>query len=482
MNPEKNISPFSPRILLVDDEQGTLLSFSTLLKSHSLRNVVCIEDSRKVLPFLEKHHTRLQPVALVILDLSMPFLPGQDLLLEIREQYPDITIIVMTATNEIDTAVECMKNGAIDYLVKPVETNRFLSSVRHALETRQLKEEVLHLSRHILSDTLENPHVFSSIITQDSKMTAIFRYIEAICRSNQPVLITGETGVGKELIARALHNCGRQTREFIAVNVAGLDDSMFTDTLFGHKKGAFTGADSSREGLIAQAAGGTLFLDEIGDLNPQSQVKLLRLIQEYEYYPLGSDLPRKTDTRVITATNRDLKQLMETGNFRRDLYYRLCSHHIHVPSLRERKGDIPLLARHFLSIAAHKLHKKEPTIPLNFNELLAAYHFPGNIRELESLVYDAVSLYRGGSLSLEGFRQVMQSSHPDVLESKPQKSHGNPGDNPLEDLFGKFPTLKQMDNFLIDEAMKKAGGNQGTAASYLGITRQALNKRLNRAK
>jgi DNA-binding NtrC family response regulator len=314
----------SPQVLLVDDEPRTLLSFSTLLKSSGLHRAVSIEDSRRVMPFLEKN-----PVTLVVLDLSMPFIPGRDLLVEIRERFPEIPVIIMTATNEIDTAVECMKNGAVDYLVKPVEKNRFISSIQRALEIQSLKQEVSHLKKHILSDKLADPGAFSHIITGDKHMFSIFKYIEAISLSPQPVVITGETGVGKELVARAVHLCGKPGKEFVAVNAAGLDDTMFSDTLFGHKKGAFTGADAAREGLIARAAGGTVFLDEIGDLNPQSQVKLLRLIQEYEYYSLGSDVPKKTDAHIIVATNRDLQQLMETDKFRNDLYFRLRAHHIH---------------------------------------------------------------------------------------------------------------------------------------------------------
>lgn len=464
----------SPLVLLVDDEPRTLLSFSTLLKSSGLHRVVSIEDSRRVMPFLEKN-----PVTLVVLDLSMPFIPGRDLLVEIRERFPEIPVIIMTATNEIDTAVECMKNGAVDYLVKPVEKNRFISSIRRALEIQSLKQEVSHLKKHILSDKLANPGAFSHIISRDKHMFSIFKYIEAISPSPQPVVITGETGVGKELVARAIHLCGKPGKEFVAVNVAGLDDTMFSDTLFGHKKGAFTGADAAREGLIARAAGGTVFLDEIGDLNPLSQVKLLRLIQEYEYYPLGSDVPKKTDAHIIVATNRDLQQLMETDKFRNDLYFRLRAHHIHVPPLRDRREDVPLLLDHFLEKAARSLGKKVPASPPQLSNLLSAYDFPGNVRELESLVYDAVSRHKSGILALESFKRVIGA---EALEIEAAGDAAVPlkGNQPLEAIFGKFPTLKQIEDYLVDEALARADGNQGVAAAFLGITRQALNKRLKR--
>jgi two-component system response regulator HydG len=463
-------------VLLVDDEPRTLLSFSTLLKSSGLRQVTTIDDSRRVIPFLEQ-----QPVALVVLDLSMPFIPGQDLLVEIQQRFPETPVIIMTATNEIDTAVECMQNGAMDYLVKPVENNRFLSSVKRALEIHRLKQEVSYLKKYVLSDKLENTAAFEHMITTSKKMLAIFKYIEAISQSSQPVLITGETGAGKELAAKALHLCGKSRQEFIAVNVAGLDDTMFSDTLFGHKKGAFTGADVKRDGLIARAAGGTIFLDEIGDLNPQSQVKLLRLIQEHEYYPLGSDIPHKTDAHIIVATNQDLDQLMEKNKFRRDLYFRLSAHHIHVPPLRERREDIPLLLDHFIEKAAHSLKKKVPTPPPQLTTLLSQYDFPGNVRELESMVYDAISRHTAGILSMDSFKRVIRTGMA-TAEGETETDASLSTSHPIEQIFGKFPTLKQVEDYMVDEALKRGNGNQGIAATFLGITRQALNKRLMRRK
>ena len=463
-------------VLLVDDEPRTLLSFSTLLKSSGLRHVTTIDDSRLVIPFLEQ-----QRVALVVLDLSMPFIPGQDLLVEIQQRFPETPVIIMTATNEIDTAVECMQNGAMDYLVKPVENNRFLSSVNRALEIHRLKQEVSYLKKYVLSDKLENPAAFEHIIAASKKMLAIFKYIEAISRSSQPVLITGETGVGKELAAKALHLCGKPRKEFIAVNAAGLDDTMFSDTLFGHKKGAFTGADEKREGLIARAAGGTIFLDEIGDLNPQSQVKLLRLIQEHEYYPLGSDVPQKTDAHIIVATNQNLDQLMEKNKFRRYLYFRLAAHHIHVPPLRERQEDIPLLLDHLIEKAAKSLNKKAPQAPPQLTVLLSHYDFPGNTRELESMVYDAISRHTSGILSMDSFKRVIKTGMP-IPGGEKETAVSSSTAHPLEQIFGKFPTLKQVEDYMVDEALKQANGNQGIASTFLGITRQALNKRLVRRK
>ncbi|MCK5057521.1 MAG: sigma-54-dependent Fis family transcriptional regulator, partial [Candidatus Aminicenantes bacterium] len=329
------------------------------------------------------------------------------------------------------------------------------------------------------SDDLKRESAFSHIVTNNKKMHAIFKYIEVISNSPFPVLITGETGVGKELVAKAIYLSGTGYKNFTAVNVAGLDDTMFSDTLFGHKKGAFTGADSFRDGLISQASGGILFLDEIGDLNQQSQVKLLRLLQEKEYYQLGSDLPKKTDARIIVATNRNISSLLKEEKIRKDLYFRLSAHHIHIPALRERADDIPFLVEHFLEKAANALKKKKPTPPPELVTLLSTYDFPGNIRELETLIYDAVSRHESGVLSLETFKNIMKMERE---RSGQNLSDSTSGARTFDKLLKDLPTLKQAERFLIERALERAKGNQGIAASILGITRQALNKRLIRKK
>jgi len=461
-------------VLLVDDETQILLSFSVMLKSAGIKNVITLDDSRQVMPVLAEHR-----VSLVVLDLSMPFMSGEELLIRITREYPEIPVIIVTATHEIATAVDCMKNGAQDYLLKPVEKSRFISAVKKILEMSFLKSEVSSLKQYLLSDDLKKESAFSQVITTSKKMHAIFKYIEVIADSPFPVLILGETGVGKELVARAIYQAGTGYKNFVAVNVAGLDDTMFSDTLFGHKKGAFTGADSHREGLIAQAAGGILFLDEIGDLSHQSQVKLLRLVQEKEYYQLGADVPKKTDARIIVATNKDLKILVKEDKFRKDLYFRLSAHQIDIPPLREKPEDIPFLIDHFLDIAARALHKKKPTPPPELITLLSTYDFPGNVRELETLICDAVSRHKSGILSLDSFKSLIDRERGQ-FELDSAASPGNP--QSVEEFLKSFPTLKQAEMYMVDKALERAKGNQGIAASILGITRQALNKRLIRRK
>jgi two-component system nitrogen regulation response regulator GlnG len=460
-------------VLLVDDEPQILRSAGVLLRAAGVDHVVTLEDSRAVVPLLVE-----QEVGVVVLDLTMPYLSGQVLLEHMTTDYPDIPVIVMTATNDLEMAVQCMQAGAVDYLVKPVETNRLVSSVRRALEVRVLRAEVLSLKERLLTDTPPHREAFVEIITQSKAMHAIFRYVEAIAQSPQPVLITGETGTGKELIARALHRLMADRGEFVAVNVAGLDDTMFSDTLFGHTRGAFTGADRPRDGLITQATEGTLFLDEIGDLAAASQVKLLRLLQDGTYYSLGADRPRQSRARIVVATNYDVSQRVTAGLFRKDLYYRLRAHHIQIPPLRTRQEDLPLLINHFLEKAARALHKPPPTPPLALYRLLQTYAFPGNVRELEAMVFDAVARHQGGLLSLQSFKAAIATG-PSTAEDGPEPATLMS----LSTLFpDRLPTLSEAQETLIAEALKRAEGNQGLAAGMLGLSRQALNKRLTRHK
>ncbi|MEE4376114.1 MAG: sigma-54 dependent transcriptional regulator [Candidatus Competibacteraceae bacterium] len=459
-------------ILLVDDEPPILRSASISLRASGFGSVLTLDDSRQVLPQLAETE-----LGVLVLDLTMPHLSGQTLLERIVADYPDIPVIIMTATDNLSTAVDCMKMGAFDYLVKPVDRNRLIASVTRALEVRTLRNEVWSLKELLLGNALKHPADFADIMTQNPAMHAIFRYTESISVSEQPVLITGETGTGKELIAKAVHTLSKPDAEFIAVDVAGLDDNVFTDTLFGHSKGAFTGAERARQGLIAKAAGGTLFLDEIGDLKETSQVKLLRLLQQRQYYPLGSDQPRTSTARIVVATNRDLTQLMKKGEFRKDLFYRLRGHHIHLPPLRERKDDLSLLLNYFLEKSAQSLGKSVPTVPTALYGLLKTYAFPGNVRELEAMVHDAVARHQGHVLSLISFKEAMGFEQTELDTEQEAKL------SELERLFpDQLPTLKEVEQYLVDEALRRADGNQGIAASMVGLTRQALNKRLVRSR
>lgn len=457
-------------ILMVDDELQTLNSFEYVLRSASMNHILRCQDSRDVMGIFSTRE-----IEVMMLDLSMPYVSGEELLSMVTRDFPEVPVIVITGSHDIETAVACMKTGAFDYMVKPVEKSRLISGVRRAIELRELQHENEKLRAHVLSDRLEHAEAFSEIITHSPAMRSIFQYIEAISSSPQPVLITGETGVGKELVAKAVHQLSNRKGPFVPVNVAGLDENVFADTLFGHRKGAFTGADQARSGLVEQATGGTLFLDEIGDLSPTSQVKLLRLLQDGEFFPLGSDVGKRSDARMVVATNQEIETLRESGRFRKDLYFRLCAHQIRIPPLRDRLEDLPILVDYFLEKASVTLGKRKPTPPKELYTLLLTYPFPGNIRELQSIILDAVSNHKFGKLSLDVFKSYIRQRHPtSETDSKPlpQKERASIS------FFEQLPTIKQAEKLLISEAMRRSNGNQAIAASLLGITRQALNKRL----
>ena len=281
---------------------------------------------------------------------------------------------------------------------------------------------------------------------------------------------------GKELFAKAAHKLSGRAGQFVPVNIAGLEDSIFSDTLFGHARGAFTGAEKAREGQIERASTGTLFLDEIGDLGPGFQVKLLRLLQEREYFPLGSDMPKLTTARIIVATNRDLDELVKKGEFRKDLYYRLRSHPVRIPPLRERMEDLPLLLNHFLELASRNLGKRKPTPPKELLTLLSTYNFPGNIRELEAIVTDAVSHHTSGILSMKVFEEVMAlDRQSDKGSSSVSPSTGNQFSFAA---WQRIPTLDEAARMVVEEAMRRTNGNQSIAAKLLGITQPSLSRRL----
>ena len=460
-------------VMMVDDEAQAITSFEMTLRSANMNNFIRCHDSRDVMPLLSS-----QEIEVMLLDLRMPHISGEELLPIITSDYPEIPVVVVTGSNDVDTAVKCMQYGAFDYILKPVEKSRLVGGVKRAVELRELQRENQLLKAHVLSDKLEKPEAFSEIITVSTGMRSIFQYIEAVANSPRPVLITGETGVGKELVAKAVHRLSNRKGAFVPVNVAGLDDHVFADTLFGHKKGAFTDAREARSGLIERAAGGTLFLDEIGDLSTTSQVKLLRLLQEGEFFPLGSDVAKRSDARIVVATNQDLDALLSSGQFRKDLYYRLCDHQIHIPPLRRRREDLAVLVEHFLQKASKTLDKKKPTPPVELITLLSTYHFPGNIRELESMIFDAVSSHASGKLSMDLFKAHISNKHPifpaDAADSPSEKGT-------LISFSHQLPTLKQIEQLLIDEALKRSNDNQSIAALSLGISRQALNKRLKKA-
>ncbi|MBF0452205.1 MAG: sigma-54-dependent Fis family transcriptional regulator [Candidatus Magnetomorum sp.] len=458
-------------VLIVDDDPSVSHLFDLKLEQFGITHTEICNDARDVIPLLHQKEFEL-----MILDLRMPYMNGEELFPQIIHDFPSLPIIVLTYLDDLETAVRCIKNGVFDYLPKTVDDSRLFSSVNRAIEFRDMNRELQSLKSHVLSKSLKYPKVFSRLVTQNDTMFSIFQYLESIAQTMYPVFITGETGVGKGLVAEAIHEISQRRGPFVHVNVSGIDDSMFADTLFGHIKGAYTGASIERSGLVERAAEGTLFLDEIGDLSMQSQVKLLTLLQERKYFPIGVDKPKHCHARIITATNCDVENLINTGKFRKDLYFRLHTHRIHLPPLRERLDDLPVLLEYFFDVAALEMNKKKPTVHKELIQLLNTYSFPGNIREVKAMIFDALSRHESRVLSMNTFKSHM---------NRQKKNNHTQSEKKLTVLnvfktLKELPTIKDSSEQLIHEALKRANGNLSIAAPILGITRQALSKRLKR--
>jgi DNA-binding NtrC family response regulator len=461
-------------ILLIDDETNTLRSYELALQSAGINNIITCSSGIQGREIVKE-----QNIELILLDMMMPEILGDELLGEFTEQYPEIPVIMVTYVKSLEKAVECIHHGAAEYLAKPVNIDKLLGKIRKHIDINELKRENKRLRNTLLSEgNSKYSKSFSPIITNNKFMYSLFRYCSAIANSKYAILVTGETGVGKELFAKALHVESKCQGELVTVNIAGLDDNMISDTLFGHTKGAFTGAHSDRPGVIEKASNGTLFIDEIGDLNMASQIKLLRLLQQREYLPLGSDKVKTSSARVILATHRDLHELQRDEKFRKDLYYRIATHHIEIPPLRDRSDDIILLLNFFISKTVKELKKKEPYYPNELVTLLKSYHFPGNIRELEAMVYDAISSHQSKTLSTKVFSaHIKRNSRGCIIRQ------GRDGDLKacLANLVS-LPDSKELNEALTQEAMKRSAGNQSVAAGMLNITPQALNTRLKKIR
>jgi len=455
-----------PSIIIVDDEQHLLDSLALTLRSKGYEHVFTCTQGSEVLSLLNEQRCQV-----VLLDLFLPDLSGEEVLSRICTEHPYASVIIITGNNEVETAVRCIQAGALDYLVKPVEQKRLVTSVDRALKHSAILLENRRLRSRLLHQEVQNPQAFEHILTRCPQMQSIFNYLEVIAPARDPVLITGETGTGKDLLARSLHLASRRNGRFLQVNTAGLDEQMFADTLFGHVRGAFTDARQSREGLVEQSRGGTLFLDEIGDLPHGSQVKLLHLIQNQEYFPLGADQPKKADVRIAAVTNRNLETRIQEGHFRKDLYYRLSTYHVHLPPLRERPEDIVLLTEHFLEEAAGELGLERSPLPRHLASWLKSCDLPGNVRELRSLVFDGLA--RGGIPGLEEKLRSLTGREDPPEECPGFYTHSREPGFPET-----LPTLESAIQSLIQEALRRTGGNKARAARMLGISKQAMHQRL----
>ncbi len=464
----------SEPILLVDDEQEVLAAQRELLEIEGFANLSEASSASRAREVMKK-----ADISLVVLDLKLPKESGLELLAWMRERYPDTEVLVVTGSSDISVAVECMRTGAYDFLVKGSDTARLPAAVRNALDHRLTTLENARLRRALLLGTLSRPESFADFVTDNSTIRHIFVYLEAVAETSDPILITGETGVGKEVVARAVHRASGRTRPFVAVNLGGLDDQSISDTLFGHSRGAFTGAVERRDGLIRRAADGTLFLDEFAEISPESQVKLLRLIDTGEFMPLGSDKVYTSQARLIFATNRKIESETEAGRFRRDLFFRISNHWVEIPPLRSRVGDIRPLLDHLAGRHAERLGRAPLPVTDDVVERITALPLTGNVRELERIVVG--SLIRG-EWHLDGTpAPVGRRGVGDAAESPVTVDTSDDGGDADEVIFGAtLPTPDILVEALLREAVRRHPGNRAAAAAAVGLSPQAFANRWRR--
>ncbi len=397
---------------------------------------------------------------LVLTDLKLPGMDGLEMLESLRRQNSTTPVIVMTAYASVEKAVEAMKAGAADFLTKPFSLDHLMAVVDRALEMRSLRAE-----NRELKEALGRRYEFGNIIGRSPAMQEIFATVTRVAATRATVLLCGESGVGKDMIARAIHqHSPRADRPFVKINCTALPENLMESELFGYEKGAFTGANITKPGKFEQADTGTVFLDEIGDVPASIQVKLLRILQEREFERLGSNKTRHIDVRVLAATNVDLREALENGTFREDLYYRLNVMPLNIPALRERKEDIPSLAEHFVKKLGPEMGSRAQAISPPAMEKLIAYHWPGNVRELENVIERSLVLAPGEVLAPDDIRLDMSPRAKPVMTS----------DHFLPDGM----TLDDYEQSIIREALKRASGNKSQAARLLGLTRNALRYRL----
>jgi two-component system response regulator PilR (NtrC family) len=440
------------RILVVDDERSMRELLAIVMRREGY-DVLTAEDGKTAIATLER-----EPVDLLICDIKMPDMNGVEVLRAAKHIDQDMVAMMVTAFASTQTAVEAMRLGACDYLSKPFDVDELKMKVREKLESRDLREENVLLKR-----ALGVRHEFSNIIGRSEPMLAVFKMIQTIARTTSTVLVTGESGTGKELVARAIHfNSLRRDRPFVALNCAALPDTLLESELFGHMRGAFTGADSNKKGLIELAEHGSVFLDEIGEMSPSVQVKILRVLQDRRFRRLGGLEEIEADIRIITATNQDLSRMVADGKFREDLFYRINVIPIHLPPLRDRQEDIPLLAEHFLAKYRTQMEKQITGISGEAMQYVTTYDWPGNIRELENVIEHAVAL--------EQARVILPDSLPEAIRAGASSRSAATG-VPLPAVgFDLEQHVQHIERNYIAQALQKTGGVQVKAAELLGMS------------
>ncbi|MBD5417487.1 MAG: sigma-54-dependent Fis family transcriptional regulator [Desulfovibrio sp.] len=458
-------------ILVADDDAAHRRMLVTLLANWGYAVEAAADGAEAV------RLGRERPFDLALLDVRMPIMDGLTALKELHEARPALPVLMMTAYSDVPAAVEAIKSGAWDYLAKPLDFERLKVSLRNVFAHADLVEENAALSRQLAEG---GGH--GGILGQSAPMRELWEMIRTIAPSEATVLVAGESGTGKELAARAVHDLSRRAQgPFVAVNCGALTETLLASELFGHEKGAFTGADRRHEGLFVRARGGTLFLDEIGEMPLAMQVKLLRVLQEREVLSVGGTRPESVDVRVIAATNRDLARETAEGRFREDLYYRLNVVTLTMPPLRDREGDIELLARHFAARFGRANHKRVAGITPQALDILARYAWPGNVRELENVMERAVILMPGEHIDVRELPQRLLPGRPEGAVAADAGTAGEARGAALpESGDGRLPTLEEVEREVILRTVARCGGNKSEAARVLGITRKTLHARLNR--
>lgn len=444
-----------PSILIVEDESLSSSSVYRLLIDHGYK-ISNADDIQNTL-----HKIRTEEYDLILTELKIRGMSGLDLLKAVKQEKPNIEVIVFTEFGTIESAVEAMKLGASDYMLKPVNTEELIIKVDRAIAHKRMNEEIERLREHF-----QNEYNIGMIVAQSEEMREVLHRVSKVAESDSPIIIQGESGTGKELIAKALHSSGRPGTPFIAINCGTLPETLLESELFGYMKGSFTGATVNKKGLFEEAHNGTIFIDEIGDMSPLTQVKLLRALDFGEIRRIGSNVTVYVNARVVVATNKDMEELVKTNKFRKDLYYRLNVVSIYIPPLRKRKADILPLAEHFLKKYSEKMNKDIKRISIGARQLLLKYDWPGNVRELENVIERAIVLTQHDTIDEEDLPSSIRNQPFGILKQA---------------ALSKW-SYKKLESEFILNVIAECSGNYSQAAKRLGIGRNTLWRKLKEYK